>query len=117
MFVKLPICAECYIYSKKHGISHITYKELPYYGGGLAIGVLYHIPTITPTPTAPVETVYFLSNTRVSTRRLVLTVFLCNPFRVFIEEVGHNISLKALNGIECQNKATLINYFILFLII
>lgn len=37
MFAKLPICAECYIYSKKHGISHIIYKELPYYGGGLAI--------------------------------------------------------------------------------
>lgn len=60
MFAKLPICAECYIYSKKHGISHIIYKELPYYGGGLAIGVLYHTPTTTPTPTAPVETVYFL---------------------------------------------------------
>lgn len=59
MFVKLPICTESYIFSKKHGISHITYKEVPYYAGGLAIGVLYHTPTTTPTPTAPVETVYF----------------------------------------------------------
>lgn len=60
MFAKLPICAKCYIYSKKHVISLIIYKEFPYYGGGgLAIGVLYHIPTTTPTPTAPVETVYF----------------------------------------------------------
>lgn len=82
---------------------------MPYYGGGLAIGVLYHIPTTTPTPIALVETVYFLSNARVSTRRLVMTEFLCIPFRVFIEEVGHTVSLEALNGIECQNKTSLIN--------
>lgn len=93
---------------------YITYnlQRIPYYGGSLAIGVSYHIPKTTPTPTAAVETVYFLSNTRVSTRRLVLTVFLWKPFRVFIEEVGHNISQEALNGIECQNKTTFINRFI-----
>lgn len=83
MFAKLQICAGCYIYLKKHGISHIIYKELPYYGGGLAIEVLYHTPTITPTPTAPVETVYFFikhksqHKTTISDRVLMHSISLC----------------------------------------